>query len=365
MKTTKLPKLLIIRSFREACREFYSKFTKFDVTYLTVGENPVNRKNFRVVNTSYYPQIGTVNNLSWTFMKNMEKYIRETDIVCISDNYYLYNLQAVTLAKKYHKKIVTILWATIPNHISSWLPPYSFVTKRVVESSDLFILRNKSAESFSISIGVPKHKIEIIYKGINLEHFYPSNKNTSDKQVNILYVGKLIKSKGVLDLLESYKKLVADGLDVKLTIVGSGDLEKLIKRKTKGMNNVELLGFSSYKNLPGILRNADIFCSPSTEIKLFGIKIWEEYFSYTLMEAQASGLPIVTTKSKGVCEEVDSRNMFVEKRDIDLLYKSLKKLVLNKNLRIHLGKINRERAKRLFNAEVQAQESENVILKIC
>ena len=118
IKTTNRPKILVIRPLREAAREFYAKFTKLDVTYLTVGDKNLKSKNFRVINTSYFPKIGKVTNLSWVFMKDMEKYVSETDVVCISDNYYFYNLQAVILAKKYNKKVVTILWATIPNHIS-------------------------------------------------------------------------------------------------------------------------------------------------------------------------------------------------------------------------------------------------------
>src|ERR1035437_4894607 len=100
-KTTDLPKILVIRHFREACRDFYSKFTKFDVTYLTVGDKPFHTENFRLINTSYYPKFGRVTNFSWVFMRDMEKYVRETDVVCISDNYYFYNLQAILLAKKY------------------------------------------------------------------------------------------------------------------------------------------------------------------------------------------------------------------------------------------------------------------------
>jgi glycosyltransferase involved in cell wall biosynthesis len=362
MKTTKPLRLLVIRPFREACRDFYAKFTKFNVTYLTVGDYPINRKNFRVVDTSYYPNwafIEKIENLSWTFMKDMEKYVKETDVVCISDNYYFYNLQAVTLAQKYKKKIVTIFWATIPNHISSWLPPYCYITKRVVGATDLFILRNKSAINFVTSIGAPKDKIKIIYKGIDLKRFNPGKEKISDHPINILYVGKLVKSKGVFDLIKAFEMLTTDGLDVKLTLAGIGSVRNISNKRIK------ILGFARYDKLPEIYRNADIFCSPSKEIRLMGVKIWEEYFSYTLMEAQASRLPIVTTKSAGVCEEVDARNEFVNGGDINSLYKSLRKLCGNKNLRKNLGKINRARAERLFDARIQAGKTEDEILKLC
>jgi glycosyltransferase involved in cell wall biosynthesis len=263
------------------------------------------------------------------------------------------------LAQKYHKKIVTILWATIPNHISSWLPPYGFITKKVVGTTDLFILRDKTAVNFAKSIGVPDGKIKVIYKGIDLEKFYPNKEKVSGRPVNILYVGKLVKSKGIFDLIKAFKMLNADGLNVTLTLTGAGDIGNIINEKIK------ILGFVGYDKLPEIYRGADIFCSPSKEIKMFGIKIWEEYFSYTLMEAQAAGLPIVATKSNGVIEEVDPRNEFIEKGDVLALYKSLKKLVENKELCKKLGEINRKRATEIFDAKVQAGKTEKEILKLC
>jgi glycosyltransferase involved in cell wall biosynthesis len=289
----------------------------------------------------------------------MEKYIKETDIVCISDNYYFYNLQAVLLAKKYHKKVVTILWATIPHHISSWLPPYSWITKIVIKATDYFILRDKSALPFAISIGAHPDKINIIYKGIDLDRFHGIKKNIASNPINILYVGKLVKSKGIFDLIEAFELLVADEFDVTLTLAGAGDIGDIPNERIK------VLGFTGYDKLPEVYRSADIFCSPSKEIKILGIKIWEEYFSYTLMEAQASGLPIVATRSVGVEEEVDYRNEFVEKVDTKALYKSLKRLCNDENLRNKLAAINRGRAEKLFNAKVQAIKTENEILKLC
>lgn len=358
MKTTRLPRLLVIRPFREACRDFYTEFTKFDVTYLTVGDKPLIKKNFKVVNTSYYPHNGKVSNLSWVYIKNMEKYVKDTDIICIGDNYYFYNLQAVILARKYHKKVVTILWATIPNHISSWLPPYGLITKIVTKATNLFILRDKSALPFAISIGASKEKIKIIYKGIDINKFYPVKKK-SDKSINILYVGQIVKSKGVFDLIKAFEMLLVDGLNVTLTLAGSGYIGDISDKKIK------IWGFIGHDKLPEIYRQADIFCSPSKQIKILGIKIWEEYFSYTLMEAQASGLPIVTTKSIGVSEEVDPRNEFVEKGDVFALYKSLRKLVKNSKLRQELGTINRKRAVKVFDARLQAEKTEKEIYKLC
>lgn len=377
--TKKRPKLLVIRPFRSACRDFYLKFREFDVSYLTVGDyldtRTIKRENpsFRLINTSYSPEFlfaKNFENLSWVFMKRMEEEVKRTDIVCISDNYYFFNLQAVILAKKYNKKVVTILWATIPNHISSWFFPYSFITKKVIALTDLFILRNKSSLVFAKSLGISGKKITTIYKGIDLIRFYPVKRTTKkdkyekDKIINILYVGRLEKSKGLNILVSAFEKLSLEYKNIKLTLAGGGSLTSSIEKKIKNGLSIDLLGFVDYRRLPEVYRGADIFCSPSAEICLMGIKIWEEYFSYTLMEAQASGLPIVTTRSTGVIEEVDPRNLFVKKTDINDLYFKLKRLIENTELRSRLGRLNRQRAEELFNSEIQAKKTEKAILKI-
>jgi len=82
-----------------------------------------------------------------------------------------------------------------------------------------------------------------------------------------------------------------------------------------------------------------------------------------LMEAQASGLPIVATNSGGIPEEVDSRNFLVGPGDVDDLYNSLKKLVVDKNLRKKLSVINRRRAEKMFNSEMQAEKTEEAIIR--
>jgi len=202
----------------------------------------------------------------------------------------------------------------------------------------------------------------MIYKGIDLKHFYPA-KIANKEQVNILYVGNFHKSKGLLDLLAVFEKLASEGLSVRLLLAGKGQLTDLVNERMQTLP-VKNYGFVRYKDLGNVYREADIFCSLSKEMRWFGLKIWEEYFSYTLMEAQASGLPIIATKTGGIPEEIDSKNPLIRSGDRAGLYKQLRKLVLDKEKRVYLAKLNRRRAEKLFDAEKQARETEKAILKL-
>ena len=375
---TKNPKMLVVRGLRDSCLAFYNKFKKFDITYVTasgslyVPKVPDLSKNIRSVSLSYRPAWDfdpisliqkRITNLSWAYISDIEGLIKDSDIINISDTYYFSDRQIAVLAKKYNKKVVTIIWTTIPNHISSRLPPYSWNVKEVVKDTDLFVLRCKSAYKFTDSIRIPRQKTVMIYKGIDLNHFYPKKNRKRDDIVNILYVGNFHHSKGLIDLINAFEKLVKEGLPVRLLLAGNGELNTYISQKAKTLP-IKNCGFVSYDKLAEVYRSGDIFCSPSKEINFLGFKIWEEYFSYTLMEAQASGLPIVATNSGGIPEEVDSRNYLVDPGDAKALYKSLKKLVLDENLREKLSVINIKRAEKFFDSEIQAKKTEEAIIQI-
>lgn len=370
MTINNFPKMLAVRAPRESCLAFYAKFKKMNVTYLA-GTNSnykpsvIFPSNVNLIVRKFYPNYwSNVTNLSIVGINGLEELIKSTDIVNITDTYYSFNAEAIYYAKKYNKKIVTIIWATIPNHISSILPPYSFFTKMVVDNTDLFILRNKTAYRFTDSLGIDRSKTKLIYKGVDLNHFYPAKRLTINHQpLVILYVGIYHPSKGLRELIEAFERLVKSGLPVRLHFAGKGPMNDYINKKATVLPIINH-GFVAYSDLANLYRSADIFCSPSKEIRFLGIKIWEEYFSYTLMEAQASGLPIVTTNSGGIPEEVDCRNPIVEIGNVTMLFNALKKVVTDSKLRQKLSIINRKRAEKLFDASLQAEITESEILNL-
>ena len=232
-RTTKLPKLLVVRPFRETCLAFYAKSKKFDVTYLTVGKQDVGRlpPNFSLVKTQYFPNVGKINNLSWAGMCGVRKFVKEADIICLTDTYYIYNLQLLFWAVIYHKTVVTVVWATIANHISSWLFPYSLVTYFVRAKSKHFILRNFSALQFTDSLSIARDKITVSYKGVDLSHFYPRKLAKQSKVLNILYLARLEESKGIKELVGVFEKLIKEGFSLRLIVGGNGTLESYVKQK--------------------------------------------------------------------------------------------------------------------------------------
>lgn len=375
--TTRKPSMLVVRGARESCLAFYNTFRKMKIRYVAATQSPYAttvklNEDIDLINKKFVPKYfvdpvsliqRTVNNMSLVDIDDIENLVKSCDVVNLTDYYYSFNDQIVKLAKKYKKPVVTIIWTTIPSHITTRVPPYSLYSKSVIDNTDLFILRCQKALNFTDSVSIPRSKTTVIYKGVDLKHFHPSKKNKSANPLNILYVGVLHESKGVRELVGAFEKLLEDGYRVKLTVAGRGPMSNFISEKSKHLP-INYLGFVTYDKLAEVYRNADIFCSPSKYLRFFGLKIWEEYFSYTLMEAQASGLPIVATDTGGIAEEVGSRNLLVKPENAQVLYLALRELVTNRRKREDIGLLNSKRAMKYFDAAKQAKLTENTILEL-
>ncbi|GAI87852.1 unnamed protein product, partial [marine sediment metagenome] len=136
----------------------------------------------------------------------------------------------------------------------------------------------------------------IIPNGIDLGHFSPNVspiEGFCDGKINILFVGRLEKRKGLNYLLKAYQQVKERVPNARLIIVGPGirfrkKYEKYVRRS--GLADVVFVGMVSYSELPRYYKTADIFCSPAIGGESFGI---------ILLEAMAVGRPIVATNIEG------------------------------------------------------------------
>src|SRR5450756_64909 len=136
---------------------------------------------------------------------------------------------------------------------------------------------------------------EIIPNGIDYERFAkvpePFEKY-KEGGPNILFVGRLEKRKGLKYLIRAMGGVWEQFPKARLIVVGAGrpleDYRRLVE--THGLENVEFVGFASSEDLSRYYQSCDLFCAPSTGQESFGI---------VLLEAMASGKPIVASDIPG------------------------------------------------------------------
>lgn len=162
----------------------------------------------------------------------------------------------------------------------------------------------------------PSDKIQTVHNGINLKNFTTkktcaiSRKDVgfADDDFVMVYSGRINKDKGVSELIDAMLQLKGHP-HIKLMIIGgsffgnTNDEDAFIlqlKEKAKAIQErIVFTGFIPYKDMPDYLQMADIAVIPS---------IWNDPFPTTELEAQAMGLPIITTRRGGIPEEVSEDN---------------------------------------------------------
>lgn len=137
----------------------------------------------------------------------------------------------------------------------------------------------------------------------------------SEKDFVILYVGRIMKVKGVFELMQAVSDLEDE--HIKLLIIGSANFGKWAfssyERKVKKLSqqNRDRIIFTGYVENSALYQYAsvaDVQCMPS---------LWEEAAGLVLLEAMAEGLPLIVTKSGGAIEYVDeSTALIIDREDI-------------------------------------------------
>ena len=159
--------------------------------------------------------------------------------------------------------------------------------------------------------------------------------------INILFVGRIEKRKGLIYLVRAFEILVKKYQNIRLIIVGEGTEEKKIKDyiKRRRISNIFFEGRVKEDNLPKYYRSADICCFPSISGEAFGI---------VLLEAMASGKPVVAFANCGYREVLvgEGAKFLVEPKDIKGMEKKLEILIKNQDKRETIGRWGREEAEK-------------------
>lgn len=185
---------------------------------------------------------------------------------------------------------------------------------------------------------------EIIPNGVDLEQFADPRlapfPELRDGYLNILFVGRLEKRKGLIYLLKALKHVKQQFPSVRLIVVGAFDAEQLetYERfvRQAGLTEVVFKGFVSSEDKVRYYKSCDIFCAPS---------IGRESQGIVLLEAMAAGKPVVASNIEGyrtVLAEGDA-GLLVPPGDETALAVALTRLIADDHYRARLAEAGRRR----------------------
>lgn len=212
-----------------------------------------------------------------------------------------------------------------------------------------------------LRLGCPDEKIRVHYHGINLARFKYVERNLRMAPVRILFAGSLTDRKGVEDVLHAFAQIANQAPQLELRFVGSGPLRSKLEKlvRTWGIEDrVSFAGFVRHEEVQGELSCAHIFCHPSRMLRS-GDK---EGIPGTIVEAMATGLPIVTTRHAGIPEMVrDGEDGFVvAEGDVTAIARALLTLANNSDLRARMGRKATSQAHQKADAVPLTAELEDI-----
>ena len=210
--------------------------------------------------------------------------------------------------------------------------------------------------------GATPSKTEIIPTSVDTNLFHPDGRNLLRERWSIegpmvLFVGRLEKNKGIETLLRAFHSIVPDVPDAKLVIVGGGPEEYRLHdlQRKLNLNNVFFLGRLPRGEMPHIYPGCDLFVLPSLY----------EPFGNVVLEAMASGLPVIGSKIGGMADMIihGLTGYHIKPGDLKQLASFMRQLLLDKELSAEMSVAARQRALQTFDDMVVARSVEKTYLE--
>ncbi len=192
---------------------------------------------------------------------------------------------------------------------------------------------------------MPSVSIDVIPNGVELDRFFPAETEEKSDVLRLLTVGRLSVTKRIEMLIETFEILHRTACKIRLTIVGGGKMEQQFRKiaAERDLRDViKITGRMDSKKMPEVYRQNDIFISASMQ----------EGMSNAMLEAMASGLPIVTTRCEGLAELIDGNGLIVEKDNIEEIAKAIKRLAEDPGLYKQMSTSARKQAEKFDWAKV-------------
>ncbi len=252
---------------------------------------------------------------------------------------------APVLSKVTDAKLIVHLHNDFLNHESKEAQAIAQACHSVITVSDFIKHRVETVSSCQpVKPSSRQLKVTTVHNGIDLQRFYnarPLSRTSlgfTDKDFIVVYSGRINPEKGVKELIQAFKQLT-DYPNIKLMIVGGSFfgneqgndpfIQSLQTEAEELAQTITFTGFVPYEQIPSYLKIANVAVIPS---------MWDDPFPTTVLEAMATGLPIIATHSGGIKESCGQCAIIIEKDCvIDGLHTSILSLYKNPSCRTSMS----------------------------
>ncbi|MGP4106089.1 glycosyltransferase [Virgibacillus sp. L01] len=222
-------------------------------------------------------------------------------------------------------------------------------TKKILQQADQVIAVGDHLKTEIVTdFGIHEEKITIINMGVNRNVFAPVNKNKAKKQLNLpeervqlLFVGNLIKAKGLYELIEAYSQLKKASYSIELHLIGTVKDPTFINQLKQKISDekIEDVFFHSPKNQQDIslwMSASDVFVLPSHM----------EGFGLVALEAMSCHTPVVGSDVGGLSYLLsDGTGVLIEPHNINSLQNGIEMILNSSDFRNSLIRLGEKKAR--------------------
>jgi glycosyltransferase involved in cell wall biosynthesis len=229
--------------------------------------------------------------------------------------------------------------------------------KRLAEQASLFVCVSRFIRDRALEAGFPSQKLLVHYIGIDRDLFSPSA--SPGVPQGVLFVGRLVEKKGCEYLLRAMQLVQQAHPQCELTVIGDGPLRLSLETLAKELNiRCQFCGVQPASVIREALQKAQIFCVPSVTASNGD----SEGLGIVFAEAQAMGVPVVSTTHGGIPEVVEDRltGLLAPERDYQALADALSLLLDDEELWQRLHRTAQQRTQQHFDLKTQTAELENI-----
>lgn len=207
---------------------------------------------------------------------------------------------------------------------------------------------------------VPRQSVSIVPNGVSInradertQEAVAENLQIDRSRPLLLFVGKIMESKGVQDLIDAYERIETD---CRLIVIGPPKDKRLVDRMNDHQKtNVTYLGYTEQDQLDGLYRLADLFVFPTRA----------DVFPLVTLEAMAASTPVVTTNVGGIPEQIsDQTGILVKPEDSEAIANAVEEFLNDEDRRQTASEAALERVRDEFSWESVAEQTATTYIDI-
>jgi len=299
----------------------------------------------------------------WGIAPRLYRQVRKLDPVLIHAHFGTDGAKALPLAQSLQVPLLVTFWGYDATAKDEYLQrSYGhrlYLRRREVlkREARLFIAVSGFIKEKLVKQGFPPEKIVVHYNAVDTETFRPDP--AVAREPVVLYVGRLVEKKGVEYLIRAMAQVQVEMPDTELVIIGDGPLRpKLEESAMKLLKRYRFLGVQPPGVVRGWMNRALLLGTPSVTASTGD----SEGMPTVVLEAQAMGLPVVSTVHSGISEAVShgETGFLVAERDWEMLARCIARLLEDETLWQRFSRKGQERMHSIFSVHNQTRELENI-----